>query len=130
MTTQITTLGFFANGKQVAYETDSLEWTEGLGEFVVRNVVAGGGQTQQIFSIDTKTQTSKLNVSIPTIVENLALVIDLKNKTNTNFFEIIGTVDGVTVSRTFTEASVTNDPMNMVQTEGSIALEIQSNPAF
>ena len=129
MATQLNNLAWYVNGEQVPYEADSLEWTEGFGEYMIRNAVVGGGVTEQIFSEDIKSKFSELKISLPSTAPNVALVRQWKVATNTNVMELTGTVDGTTVTRVFTQSAIVNQPSNKVATEGSIELEWKSNPA-
>jgi len=127
--TQINNLAFYVNGEQVAYEPDSLTWKDGLGVSNVRNVVVGGGVTQQIFSEDIKTKFGTVMVALPTTVTNIKNTRAWKVNKNQNTLEIMGTIDGVTLSRIFTNASIGDEPENKTATEGTIDLEWKSNPA-
>ena len=127
--TQLNNLAFYVNGEQIAYEPDSLSWKDGFGVYNVRNAVVGGEQTQQIFSEDIKTKFGNLMVSLPTTTTNAALVRSWKSNLNDNTLEIIGTIDGETISRIFTDASIGDEPEYKAATEGSIDLDWKSNPA-
>jgi|TARA_Y100000310_G_scaffold320268_1_gene376550 hypothetical protein len=129
MSTQLNNLAIFVNGQQVAYEADSLEWTSGFGEYMIRNAVVGGSVTEQVFSEDLKTKFSDVKFGLPTTIANVNLVRGWKVAKNTNVVEIVGSVDGETISQIFTQAALLSDPANKAATEGTIDLEWKSNPA-
>ena len=129
MSTQLNNLAFFANGDQIAYEPDSLEFTGGKGEYNIRNAVVGGGLTEQVFSEDIKTKYSTFKINLPTTIANVAIVRKLKNNLNQNTLEVNGVVEGETFAQIFTQAALITDPPTKLATEGSIELEFRTNPA-
>ena len=128
MATQLNDIILLVNNEQVAYTPDSLSWSDGFGEYSIRNAVVGGGQTEQIFSKDLSTKFGMVKWSMPTIDENEAYKRAWKSNDNNNVVELVGP-PGSTFSKIFTQAAMTNDPESTAATEGQIEVTFNSNPA-
>lgn len=128
MATQLNDITVLVNNAQIAYEADSLSWSDGFGEYSIRNAVAGSGQTEQIFSQDLKTKTGMVKFSIPSTPENEANKRAWKANLNNNVIELIGP-PGSRFTKIFTQAAILGDPETNAATDGSIELEFRSNPA-
>ena len=128
MATQLNDIIILVNNQQVAYETDSLSWSDGFGEYAVRNAVVGGGQTEQIFSQDLSTKFGMVKFSLPSTDENEAFKRAWKSNLNNNVVELVGP-PGSRFTKIFTQASIQSDPETNAATDGSIEIEFRSNPA-
>ena len=128
MATQLNDIVILVNNEQIAYTADSLSWKDGLGESSTRNAVAGGGETEQIYSEDLATKVGMVKFSLPTTAENVALVRGWKLNKNDNVVELIG-ASGDTFTKIFTQASLKDDPESSAATDGNIELDFSSNPA-
>lgn len=127
---QLTDATVLANNEAVAIIANSLKYTEGLGEQMIRAASIGGGKVEQIFSNDVETSFSSLMFEIPTTPENVALARSWKTNQNRNAFQIAGSTPEGDVTRTFTQAAVLNDYEVGIGSETSIPIEIKSNPAI
>ena len=128
MATQLNDIIILVNNEQIAYTADSLSFADGKGEYSLRNAVVGGGETEQVFSKDLSTKIGMVKFSMPTTVENVALVRSWKSNDNNNVVELIGATDA-SFSRIFTGAAILNDPEASAATDGNIEIEFKSNPA-
>lgn len=128
MATQLNDIVVLINNQQIAYTPDSLEWSDGFGEYNIRNAVVGGGQTEQIFSQDLATKIGKVKFSMPSTAENEQLKRDWKVNNNNNVVELIG-APGTNLAKVFTSAAVGPDPTTSAATDGNIEIEFMSNPA-
>ncbi len=124
---QINDVTLLANNEVVGYEGDTLKPMHGKGESQIRNAVIGGGETEQIFSIDIATKFSSLKFSLPCTDTSVDLVDSWKDNENNNVFELIG--NNVNYNRIFTQCAVTNEPEFDFSTEGAVEIEIKGNPA-
>lgn len=128
MATQLNDITVLVNNNQIAYTADSLSWKDGLGEFAIRNAVAGAGQTEQIFSQDLSTKFGMVKFSMPSTPENEANKRAWKVNLNNNVVELIGP-PGSGFTKIFTMAAIIADPETNAATDGNIDIEFQSNPA-
>jgi len=128
MATQLNDITVLVNNAQIAYEADSLSWSDGFGEYSIRNAVAGSGQTEQIFSQDLKTKYGMVKFSLPSTPENEANKRAWKANLNNNVIELIGP-PGSKFTKIFTQAAILGDPETNAATDGSIEMEFRSNPA-
>lgn len=124
---QINDITLRANNDVVGYEANTLKIKNGKGEYQIRNVVIGGGESEQIFSIDISTKFGELKFSLPCTDDSVALVDGWKDNLNDNVFELIGT--NVSYNKNITQAAVMNDPEFDFSTEGVVEVEVKGNPA-
>ncbi len=128
MATQLNDITVYVNDEQIAYMSDSLSKKDGLGEYAIRNAVVGGGQTEQIFSIDLASKVGEIKISMPSTVASEKLVRKWKLLRNTNVVELIGST-GTDYNKIFTQAAIIGDPETSFSTDGNIEVEFKSNPA-
>jgi len=128
MATQLNDIIILVNNQQVAYTADSLAWSDGLGEYSVRNAVVGGGQTEQVFSKDLATKFGMVKFSMPTTVDSEKNKRAWKTNDNNNVVELIGP-SGTKFSKIFTQAAIIDDPESSAATDGNIEIEFNSNAA-
>ncbi len=127
---QLTDATITANDEAVGVMPNSVSYTEGFGEQVVRAVSIGGGKTEQVFANNLETNFSTLKFSIPSTYGNIKLARSWKANANRNVFQIAGsTVEG-DVTRTFSAAALINDYEVPIGTEADIEIEIRSNSAI
>lgn len=124
---QINDVTLLANNEVVGYEPNTLKPMHGKGESQIRGAVIGGGQSEQIFSVDISTKFSSLKFSLPCTDSSVALVDGWKDNENNNVFELVG--NNVVYNKIFTECAVTNEPEFDFSNEGSVEIEIKGNPA-
>ncbi len=128
MSTQLNDIVILVNNDQIAYTADSLSWTDGQGEYNIRNAIVGGGQTEQVFSKDLSTKFGMVKFSLPTTVENEDFKRAWKDNDNNNVVELIGP-SGTNFTKIFTQAAIMGDPESNAATDGNIELEFRANPA-
>lgn len=128
MASQLNDITILVNNVQIAYTADSLSWKDGLGEYSVRNAVAGGGATERIFSQDLASKVGMVKFSMPSTEESEALKRAWKLGFDENVIELIGPV-GSKFSKIFTGAAILEDPETSAATDGNIEVEFNSNPA-
>lgn len=124
---QLTDATITANNEAVGVMPNSVAYTEGLGEQVIRAVSVGGGKTEQVFANNLETSFSMLKFSLPSTVDNIKLARSWKTAGNQNVFQIAGTTSEGDMTRTFSGAAVVNDYEVPIGTEADIELEIRSN---
>lgn len=130
MPIQLSDATLIANNEVVGVVANSIKYTEGFGENKVRSMSVGGGATEQVFANDVETNVSKLMFSLPTTVANIELVRQWLANQNRNVFQIAGSTQDGDVTRTFTQATVVNDPEVGIGSEANIEVEVQANAAI
>ena len=129
MTTQLADALVTVNNVPVAIMPNSLVFTEGLGEQVIRAASAGGGQVEQIYSNNIESNFSMVNFAIPATVDNIAAARQWKTNKNQNVVTVQGQTPEGTVTRTFTQAAILNDYEVALGSETDIPVEFKANPA-
>ena len=129
MATQLADALVTVNNVPVAIMPNSLVYTEGLGEQVIRAASAGGGQVEQIYSNNIESNFSMINFAIPATVDNIAAARQWKSNQNQNVVEISGQTPEGSVTRTFTQAAILNDYEVALGSETDIPVEFKANPA-
>lgn len=117
------------NNVAIGVLPNTVKFTEGLGEQKTRAISFGGGATGQVYSSDIETNFSKVMFELPATIENIALARAWKINKNQNVITITATVDGQSLTRVFTKASLPNDYEVSLATEGNIPLEFNANKA-
>jgi hypothetical protein len=124
---QLTDASVVANNELVGIVPNSLKYTEGFGEQSVRAASIGGGRVEQVYARNVESAFSKLMFDLPTTPENIVLARRWKANGNLNVFQIAGSTPEGDVTKTFTQAAVTNDYEVEIGSEGNISIEIASN---
>lgn len=128
MSTQISDAVIDINNESVGIVPNTLVFTEGLGEQKVLAVSEGGGRVSQVFANDLESSFGLVKFEIRSTAKNIALARSWKAKGNTNVVIIAGEdSEGDDFIRTFTQASVTGNYEVNIATEGTIAIEFQTN---
>lgn len=121
------------NNITLAIKPNSLAFTEGFGEQIVRAASAGGAQTVQILADNIEDNFSDVKFSLDPTLENIANARIWKSQPGQNVVSVTGTVtDGTasaTFTRSFTKASLTNNYEVPLGADTSIDLEFKSDPA-
>ena len=129
MATQLADALVTVNNVPIAIMPNSLVFTEGLGEQVIRAASAGGGQVEQIYSNNIESNFSMINFAIPATVDNIAAARQWKSNQNQNVVQVQGQTPEGTVTRTFTQAAILNDYEVALGSETDIPVEFKANPA-
>ena len=127
---QLTDATLLANNEAIATVPNSIKYTEGFGERAVRVASIGGGKVEQIYANNVETAYSKLMFELPTTPENIKLARSWAANANGNVFQIAGSTPEGDVTKTFTQAAVTNDYEVEIGADTSISMEIMSNAAI
>lgn len=130
MPIQLTDATLLANDEAVGIMPNSLVYTEGSGEQEIRAMSIGDGKVEQVFSRNLESNFSTLKFELPTTVDNVKLARKWKDNGNQNVFQIVSSTADGEVTKTFTQAAVTNDYEVPFGTETSIAIEVKANAAI
>ena len=130
MSIQLSDATVLVNDEVVAIIPNTLKFTEGLGEQNVRAASVGGGAVEQVYSNDVETALSKVMFDLPTTPTNVKLARTWKSNKNQNVVAIAGKTAEADLTRTFTQAAMTNDPEIEISSEGVINVEFMSNAAI
>ncbi len=131
MQIQLSDMTVEVNNEAVAIIPNTLVYTDGFGEQKVRAMSTGGGGVELVYSNDVESNIAKCNFEIASTPDNAALARQFKVNLNTNGIRIYGsTPDGKTLTRTFTQAALVNDPEIAIGSETTIPLEFMANPAI
>lgn len=114
------------NNMPIAIIPNSCDFTEGLGEQTVEPQSAGGNQIDIVYSEDVKSRLSTVKFSLANTDANIALARSWKINGNANVIII----NGETMSRTFTSASLVNDYEVGLGADSNLELEWKSNPCI
>ncbi len=121
------------NNLSIAIKPNSLAFTEGFGEQLVRAASAGGGSVVQILADNIEDNFSDVKFAVDPTIENIDNARVWKANPGTNVVSVTGTLtDGTdtrTFSRTFTKASLINNYEVPLGADTSIDLEFKSEPA-
>ncbi len=121
------------NNISLAIKANSLDFTEGFGEQIVRAASAGGASVVQILADNIEDNFSEVKFSLEPTIDNINNARVWKSNPGQNVISVTGTVtDGTTeqtFSRTFSKASITNNYSVMLGADTSVDLEWKSEPA-
>lgn len=121
------------NNISLAIKANSLDFTEGFGEQIVRAASAGGASVVQILADNIEDNFSEVKFSLEPTINNINNARVWKSNPGQNVISVTGTVtDGTTeqtFSRTFSKASITNNYNVMLGADTSVDLEWKSEPA-
>lgn len=117
------------NGNPIDVVPNSVKFDDGEGETPVRSTSSGGGQRKIIISQAVEDNMGKLMLDLPNDIDSIKNSRDMKRNPGSHVFEITGrTEDGKTLFRAFTGAVVTNRVEKSLSSDGTIPLEISSDP--
>lgn len=125
---QLTDAYVYVNNEQVGIVPGSFRYTPGFGERRILAQSEGGGRVSQIMATDQSTAFSKVMFSLYVTVENEKRVRRWLANRNRN--TIVGSIrddEGNKLDRSFTQATVMNDPEMRFAVDGQIDLEWQAN---
>lgn len=112
---------------------NTLAFTEGFGEQIVRAASAGGAKAEQIFADNVEDNFSDVKFSLDPTVDNITSAREWKTIPGLIVITVTGTVvDGsttTTFSRTFNRASLVNNVEVPLGSDTQIDLEFKSDPA-
>lgn len=126
---QLTDAAVLVNDEVVAIDPNSLKFKEGFGARTMRSASIGEGKVEQVYANDAESAIGMVSFSLPTTPANIKLVRSWLVLENGNVVGIAGSTKEGDVTKTFTQAAITNDPEVNVGADGSIEVEFQSNKA-
>ena len=127
---QLTDATVIVNNEAIGVIPNSVKFTEGLGEQVVRAVSIGGGKVEQVYAKNLETNFSRFMFSMPATPETVRLARQWKTNSNQNVVQLAGSTPEGTVTRTFTGAALTKDYEVPIGTEENIEIEFMANAAI
>lgn len=129
MSVQLSNAAVTINNNVIAIIPNSLAFTEGLGEQVIRTASAGGGAVDQVFSENIETNLSMIKFDIPATIENIELAREWKVNKNQNLVQIAGRTPEGTLTRSFSQAALINDYEVALGSDTNIPIEFRANQA-
>ncbi len=121
------------NNDPQTIKPNSLSFTEGFGEQVVRAASGGGASVIQILADDITDNFSEVKFSLDNTIENINLARSWKQQPGQNVIHVTGQItDGTNTaifSRSFTHATLTNNYDIALGADTQIDLEFKSDPA-
>lgn len=128
MAVQMNDISILVNNEVIAYTAESLSWKDGFADYLIRNAVVGGEETEQVFAKNLATKVGMVKFSMPTTAENDGLKREWKVNNNNNVVELVGPT-GSGFTKIFTLAAILDDPEASAASDGNIEIEFNSNPA-
>lgn len=121
------------NNITLAIKPNSLSFTEGFGEQIVRAASAGGAQVEQIIADNIEDNFSEVKFALDPTDSNISNARTWKSQPGQNVVSVTATATEGTVtttfSRTFQKASITNNYEIPLGADTQIDLEWKSSPA-
>ena len=117
------------NDELLAIVGNSVSFTTGDGERSIKAAGTGGGKAVLTISENIETKISTAKFSVFTTVRNADTVDQAIKRLNNNVLVIAGTDPfGNSLRKTFTNATITNNPEFNLQADGQIDIEMSSDP--
>ncbi len=129
MGNQVSDPGIVVNNIAIPVVPNTVRYTEGFGEQEILVESAGGGILQQVFSNNVETNLSMIAFELRPTVANINFVRQWKAQGNQNVVAIQAQVPDGSLTRTFNNAALTNDPEVNLTADGTIAVEWKSDKA-
>lgn len=121
------------NNITLAIKPNTLSFTEGFGEQIVRAASAGGAQVEQILADNIEDNFSEVKFALDPTESNIANARTWKAQPGQNVVSVTATATEGTVtttfSRTFQKATITNNYEIPLGADTQIDLEWKSTPA-
>ena len=133
MSTVIANPQLVINNIPQAIKPNSLSYTEGKGEQILRAASAGGQSVVQVLADNVEDNFSDIKFSFDNTVPNIASARAWKNQPGQNTIIVTGTVTSggktETLRRVFNNASLMNNYEVPLGSDVSLDLEFKSDPA-
>ncbi len=123
----ISTPSVIINNIAIAIVPNSLKYTEGLGESVMRTQSAGGGTVDVVYSINAESRMSKLSFEILNTADNIDLARGWKTNENQNAISLVDSQSNL--SRNFANMALTSDYEVNLGADTTISIEFMGNGA-
>lgn len=112
------------NNETIAIVPNSATFDEGEGETTVRAMSAGGGSIELVISTDAEGMVGGFKVELPNTAKYINLARGWKKNPGKNVIQMLGNnKQGKPLSRTITEASITNNYEVELSSDGKLSLE-------
>lgn len=106
---------------------NSLNFTEGFGEYTMRASSVGAGKTETIFSENAENKMSKVKFEMYPTAENIESIREWKSNLNENLIEVSDSPSEF--SRSFSNACLVNDYEVNIGSDTTISLEWSADPS-
>ena len=117
------------NDELLAIVGNSVSFTTGDGERSIKAAGTGGGKGVLTISENVETKISTAKFSVFTTVRNADTIEQAIKRLNNNVLVFAGTDPfGNSLRKTFTNATVMNNPEFNLQADGQIDIEMSSDP--
>ena len=117
------------NDELLAIVGNSVSFTTGDGERSIKAAGTGGGKGVLTISENVETKISTAKFSVFTTVRNSDTIEQAIKRLNNNVLVMAGTDPfGNSLRKTFTNATVMNNPEFNLQADGQIDVEMSSDP--
>ena len=118
------------NDELLTIVANSVSYTPGDGERSIKAAGTGGGKPVLTISENVETKIATAKFSVFTTVDNANTIEQASKRLNNNVLVLAGTDPfGASLRKTFTNATVTNNPEFNLQADGQIDVEMSSDPA-
>lgn len=118
------------NDEPISIVPNSITFTEGLGEQTMRAASTGGGSVEQVYATNVETNFAMVNFAVYNDIDSIENLRIWKVNQNNNVITITGgTPDGKTITRTFQQAAILNDPEINLGADTQIDIEFKTSQA-
>jgi len=120
------------NNIPIPIKSNSVSFTEGLGEQTLRTQSTGGGNVTQVFADNIEMKKSSIKFTLLPDSINPDRAREWKLLANNNTISISGTdsINQTSLKRTFTSCSLINNYEVNLSTDGDIELEFEGATAI
>lgn len=133
MATVIANPQVIVNNIPLAIKPNSLSFTEGFGEQILRAASAGGKSVVQVLADNVEDNFSEIKFSLDNTISNIEQARIWKSQPGQNGIVVTGTVTEGSVTtnfrRVFNKASLMNNYEVPLGSDVSLDLEFKSDPA-
>ncbi len=129
MATVINNPSVIINANPVSVLANSVSFVEGLGEQDYKVQSTGGGNIQPVTCDNIESKIGEIKFTLLSTIENIELARQLKVLGSANLIKLSGTdaTTGTLVTRTFSNATLTNNYEVTLSNDGNIPLEWKAN---
>jgi hypothetical protein len=128
MAVQLSDPSISINGDTINIVPNSVEFDEGFGEQELMVQSAGNGILSTVYSNNVETNIGMIKFEMRSTVDNLNFIRSIKANLNQNVVVLTGiTHDGKNLTRTYTEAALTNNYTGKLSSDGTIPVEMKGN---
>ena len=122
MTTILANPAVRINNVTVAIVPNSLKIVLGRGEVTTRAASSGGNSIEMIHAVDAESKVSEWTFDLYPKAVDIKSIPGWKDSVGANAISAVETVDGVPLTFSLAQASLTNDPEIQASADGVISL--------